>query len=293
MSDAKNILFVGTPATGKTSFLAALRHYVDSDLPDKSWYQYREASNTEYINRIHDRWLSCEQQDRTRQEQGGYNQVEMYLESSTTGDKIILNVPDIDGEAFAQQWSSRFWSEAYQSVVESSSGILFFIHPSRITAPILLANMRGLLNSFLDDDEQHEEEYIPWNHSLAPTQVVLVELLQFHESFFNEQPIPISIIVSAWDLVRSANPDMTPEQWLSINLPFLSQYLQANPEIFDASVFGISAEGGDVGKEAVQAELRLSDEPANRIIVQHGDTQSHDICAPIQWIIDVWKKGQS
>jgi len=283
---AKRVLFVGMPSTGKTSFLAALQHYVDADISSKEWRQYQYASDTEYLNRIHHRWLSCEEQPRTVLEQTAPSRVEIYLEEIASGEKLVLNVPDVEGEIFSQQWEERTWSNQYEELVTAASGILLFINPSTVIMPVLLTGIDALYNEFISDEDSEVKDWAP---NLAPTQVAIVDILEVHKSYINKEIIPISIIISAWDTVLIDSPHTSPEEWLALTLPLLHQYLTANDNHLPTKIFGISAQGGDFSQQAILEKLRQLDQPAERVIVQEGTSISNNISAPVHWILKTWK----
>jgi len=53
MSNIGNqVMILGLPESGKTSYLAALYHYVSSLKDGKSYEEYQQASDTTYLNKI-------------------------------------------------------------------------------------------------------------------------------------------------------------------------------------------------------------------------------------------------
>jgi hypothetical protein len=284
----RSILIVGMPSTGKTSFLAALQHYVETDLKDKPLNQYKYSPDSEYLNKIHNRWLNCHQQSRTIQENEANRKVEMFLEDCNTKERFTLNIPDIAGETFTQHWELRSWEIEYKDIVERSSGILFFIHPENIKAHSILTDVANVLEEFTDSDESND--IVQWNPSLSPTQVIAVDLLQQHLDYLPQSTkIPIALIISAWDTVYCVEDGITPNEWLELNMPLLHQFLNANSELLEFNTYGISAQGGDFNETSITFKLRELDEPAERFIVQEDTSTHKDISAPITWVIGKWK----
>ena len=121
-----------------------------------------------------------------------------------------------------------------------------------------------------------------WSSDLTPTQVQLVELLQF-VAFLRSTPEPlrIAVVVSAWDLVRDQIP---PISWLESHLPLLFQFLVANSDAAPFRAYGISAIGGDLLKDLD----RLQEEtvPSRRIkVVENGLEPHGDLTAPIRFLL--------
>ena len=283
MSESE-ILIIGLPETGKTSFLAALQHYIDTEKKEKFLAKYQYSPNDEYLNRIHGRWLCCEQQVRTAQDQTGSQDVSMYLEVVETKKRFILNVPDVAGEVFSQQWQARSWEKSYIDKVIGICGIIFFIHPQTFKTHTLLTDIAPLV------DLMEEGDFKVWDINDVPTQVVLVDLLQTHMDYAHAVPIPVAIVISAWDTVTIESQDITPADWLKTNMPLLHQYLKANNGVIEKEVFGISALGGDIKQPSQQDKLINFDEPGDRIIVQVGNKIHSDITEPIHWIMSRWNQ---
>lgn len=121
-----------------------------------------------------------------------------------------------------------------------------------------------------------------WDAKCAPTQVVLVDILQMAiESLAKGGLQKIAVIVSAWDLVR--NLGMSPDAWLADRLPLLHQFLKSNMEMHPYRIYGVSATGGNLDKDR---EKLLKMRRCDRIIVSGPDIHNeHDITEPIRWLI--------
>ena len=104
------------------------------------------------------------------------------------------------------------------------------IHPNSITLPLRIAEVDDL--AALIDDEVADDVAVsatiappaaPWDIEKAPTQVQLVELLQFlmRRPHF-KPPFRLAIAISAWDLVAPSK--VPPEDWIANQLPLLRQF---------------------------------------------------------------------
>jgi hypothetical protein len=86
-----------------------------------------------------------------------------------------------------------------------------------------------------------------WSYDFAPTQIKLVELLQFVLSIRKTAtPVPIAVVVSAWDLIKGPT---LPISWIESHLPLLSQFLTSNADAIPSRVYGVSALGGDLKRD--------------------------------------------
>ncbi len=274
-------LLIGLPKTGKTTFLAALWHVVDSGVVPDSMKVTELHGNREYLNEIRGDWLSCQELSRTLI--GSEEFVSMRLAESNSGTVIELTIPDLSGEVFSQQWERRQWTAQYSQIIRESTGALLFVHPEKVIEPLRIDQADALVAEIEGEDDSRatDTEWISWDASLAPTQVKLVELLQFmdHEDAVS-LPFRISVIVSAWDLLASQG--ISPEDWIKERLPLLYQFLASNSDKFPSKIYGVSAQGGDLSKN--KAELLSRNPPSERVQVIDGGAVSHDLTVPIKWL---------
>lgn len=286
-SQAPQILLVGLAETGKTSFLAALWHYLKSNkIKNKKLTQYQSSPNDTYLQKIHHAWLSFEKPIRTVLAEQKNKNIELFLQHSDTEKKFVLNVPDVAGETFREQWEDRGWMNTYTEEVEKATGFIFFIHSQKMHR----------LNLLQDSYEVQSEQLGPkssekWSPKETPTQLVIVELLQFHMEYFNRTPMPVVFVLSAWEKELDEVLSLEPADWLETQMPMLSQFLKANHERLLTKIYGISAQGGDFEDDNERAALQKLREPAERIRVQVGTEQSKDISAPIQWLLETWQNS--
>lgn len=300
-----NILLLGLPAAGKTSFLAALYHQASADVPDKKLREYKMSADTTYLKLIQRKWLSCERLDRTiNVVSTSTRDVVMHLEKLPESRCFDLHIPDVAGESFMTQFTERLWEASYEAEVRSAGGLVLFIHPAKLKPHVLIDDIQqaaAVLEALeLDKPEAtaaDEAQAAPvtvaaeFKAEECPTQVVLTDMLSNHLAFNDNAHLNIAIVVSAWETVMKRE-NHTPEKWMEVNLPLLYQYLNCNFEQINYKVFGISAQGGDIEDAGDKARLQSCDEPADKVIVQVGKEQNNNICMPIEWIIEQWEKSE-
>jgi hypothetical protein len=282
MNKRAHQLIVGLPGAGKTTFLAALWQVVEYDGINATLSVKRLDGDREHLNEIRGRWLRCEEQRRTSS--SSETSVSMILRDRSSGTTTEISFPDMSGESFRAQWTTRQWSREYDTLVERTDGVMLFIHPSTIVEPQRIDQADALVAALGGDTGQSgpDAEATPWNADDSATQVQLVELLQFIADR-RHALMRLVIVISAWDVARQAAS--TPVEWLQRRVPLLHQYVFSNDDLWNARAFGVSAQGGDF---ATESERLLSEHvPAERVIVFDGNTKSHDITLPVRALMDI------
>ncbi|OGB06619.1 MAG: hypothetical protein A3E23_24840 [Burkholderiales bacterium RIFCSPHIGHO2_12_FULL_65_48] len=282
---AHDIVVLGLPGSGKTTFLAALWHLLTSDeVETRLSLVSLQAGESAHLNEIAALWRRARVQERTLH--AGDRTVTMSLRNGAAP-KFQLSFPDLAGESFQRMWETR---ECAPEVAASlrSANVLLFIHADKIKAPGWIA----------DDAEDAEAAGLPpepgkpvsWNARMAPTQVKLVDLLQSLQAPPLETGArSVAIVLSAWD--KAAGAGMLPDEYLTAHLPLLRQYLSHGlNKAWTVRVFGISAQGGvydEAGKPSKDEAQRIRemDVPSQRIAVVSAEGQSHDLTEPLQWFL--------
>src|SRR4051812_23311383 len=127
--DTFGILFAGLPESGKTTYLAALWHLLNSaDMPLALRLTKVHGERT-YLQKIQSSWTKCKAPERTKVAAEG--RIELQL-GGTDGAAILLRILDLSGERFMLHWVDRLWAPEYEDIVEVSSGILLFVHPELV-----------------------------------------------------------------------------------------------------------------------------------------------------------------
>ena len=285
----KKLIMIGLPATGKTTFLAALWYVVNNldEVPTALGLKELQGDDT-YLNRIVDNWVKYQKVDRTII--SSEKLVSMELVDNSSKKPIQVFFPDVSGERFRQQVEDRQCKEDYFLEVQQAFGALLFIHSGNIVRPNRIDEAEALeqiIGKQSDNEESSSNKLSPWKQSIMPTQVKLVELLQFILDIPNiRKPFNLVIILSAWDLVCEHTNSQ--KEFFEKRLPLLDQFLKTNHEVLTTKIYGISAQGVSFEDEAVchnLAEKSLA--PSERIIVKSEDVEPHDITAPVKWLMGI------
>ncbi|WP_437652645.1 TRAFAC clade GTPase domain-containing protein [Sorangium sp. So ce1182] len=283
MSDSvpTHLLFVGLPGSGKTTFLAALWHVLDDQSSTTSLKLTRLSGDRTYLNRIAEAWRSCSPIGRTTLQTEEV--VSLHLEGDGFG-AFELAVPDLSGEAFELQLTERRISARYDELVQQATGVILFVHPdvqkgTPLTQALQLeASISGAAAQPSPSADGNAGTVVPWSVEKVPTQVKLVELLQF---LLERAPrkVRVAVVISAWDLVEKFG---VPHDFVSREMPLLRQFLDSNNDVLENAIFGVSAQGGTIPDDKFTL---LSIDALERIKVYQGDILNHDITKPIVWLL--------
>lgn len=282
MNNTTNLLFVGIPQSGKTTYLAALWHMLEDQSSATKLKRKQNSADRTYLNLIAEAWRTCTPVPRTTL-QTDDTTVALHLEGEGFGD-FTLTVPDLGGEAFEQQLEHRKMSAAHAALFREANGVLLFVHPdvkkgTQITEHDQITASIGGTTEAPSGSNGHTAVPVPWKVEMLPTQAKLVELLQFLLEMV-EQRLRVAVVVSAWDLV--AHLEETPREYVSRRMPLLRQFLDANDDVFDHTVFGVSAQGGEIPEEKSRL---LGIDSRKRIKVCLENENDHDITKPLAWLL--------
>jgi len=278
MSNGSRLLLIGLRGSGKTSFLAALWHLIEAGELPTALRASELQPDREYLNRIRDSWLKFEPVGRTSLR--SQEVISLVLRDATSGAAIDISLPDLSGELFRLQWATRKATKFYADLAANTSGIMLFLHADTIRRSPRI----GFSSQGQSEPQSTSKTFTEWKADNSPTQVQLVELLQFARYLHaTSKPLRIAVVVSAWDLISEP---ILPEAWLESYLPLLSQFLSANAELMPFRIFGISAQGGDLEKDLTR--LQAESVPSKRIrVVEHVLEPNRDLTAPLRFLLSV------
>jgi len=271
----KSCFIMGLPEACKTTYLAAL--WYSLGFKGRTVLSLKEyTGNHKYLAQLSETWLSAEKVSRTSilsQEK-----VLPLLLEGHNYQQFEVTFPDLSGEIFQKQYNDREIDKELSEYIRYCDSILLFINPYKVIEPCLISQ--------LDYESRHssdtpEEDILPRNPlNDDPTEVQLVELLQFINYLKDCMHTRLGIIISAWD-IRKEKYDR-PEKFVKEELPFLWQYLFTNSTIFDVFYYGVSAQGGPLENEEDSERLASFHDQMERIlVVNNNGAESHDITLPL------------
>ena len=290
-----SLVVCGLPGSGKTTFLAALWHLVQSqEIKTALGLHSLAFGEYEYVNSIRKRWQRGEKQVRTV---GAARRIGLDLEApgGRTARLIFL---DHSGETFDRLWETRSCRREDAEDFERRSGIALFLRSEGFKAPVPLSEMLHLekaMREALPEGSDFGGAEAPqgreWSAENTPDQVKLVDLLQ---SLTGELEISknerLAVIVSAWDRVDDY---ASAEDFVRERLPFLSQYLRFGVHPYECRFYAVSAQGGEYVEEDHEgvlpqelAALLSMEQPSGRIRLLDGVEEHCDLTLPLAWIAD-------
>jgi energy-coupling factor transporter ATP-binding protein EcfA2 len=282
VSNPANLLFIGLPGSGKTTFLAALWHVLNDRSSATALKLTKLSGDRTYLNQIAKEWRECSQVPRTNLQTEQI--VILHLDGNGFG-SFDLSIPDLAGEAFKQQLTERRMTRHHDAFVQEATGLMLFLHPDvqKGRQLTLARRLESELPGAHEEDETAASAGVntAWLPELLPTQAKLVELLQFILER-RQRKLQVAVVVSAWDLVDHLG---SPNEFVARELPLFQQFLEANEDIFQYSVFGVSAQGGDITVDAQKQTLLGLDDALKRIKVRQAHQTDNDITKPIAWLL--------
>lgn len=287
-----NFVIMGLPASGKTTFLAALWHLVEADEAECRLRLDDYRGDLSYLNLIAEAWRTFQKVPRTSQV--GDVDVTIQLIDNVSGVSGSAFFPDLAGETFDLQVEARKCRPEFVEGVADDDGILFFISADVTDDALSVVELNARLPGGGEVDveaaapDTAEEEgggKTPpeWDPKLLPAQVRIVQLLSdFVRPPFAPRRRRIAILISAWDLTTGMGLD--PQQWLATNMPLVAQFLRTNGDFFEHQVYGVSAQGVSLDDDtAIGEAARLT--PSKRILVVGPDGEGHDLTEPLVWLM--------
>jgi hypothetical protein len=282
VSNPANLLFIGLPGSGKTTFLAALWHVLSDGSSPTTLKLTKVSGDRTYLNQITKEWRECSQVPRTNLQ--SEEVVVLHLEGDGFG-SFDLSIPDLAGEAFKQQLTDRRISRHHDAFVQAATGVMLFLHPDvqKGTQLTVARQLEAILPGAQKGDASAANNgQSAWSPELLPHQAMLVELLQFLLERA-QRKVRVAVVVSAWDLVDSLGKP--PHAFISRELPLLQQFLEANDDLLEHAVFGVSAQGGDITVALEKQSLLELDDALKRIKVRQDHDVGQDITTPIAWLL--------
>jgi len=286
MSDRNpDVSIIGLPGSGKTTLLAAIWHMIrEAGSATALKFDGLSRGNYEHINGLAKRWRQGKKPQRTQMT--GMKLVSMRLKDAA-GRSVEVSFPDMPGEEFSRMWEKREFDLGISGSL-AAAAIVLIVNGDTIKFPAWIVDRLAVAKGAGLQPERAAE--VDWSPHLAPTQVQIVELLQFLMSGeLDIGPRRLAVLISVWDEVEGE--ELEPAEVLARKLPLLDQYLRNGRDPWTWRVWGISAQGGvyedqDKGEQLeATAALRELERPSDRIKVVDGKIVNTDITQPLKWLI--------
>src|SRR6266849_5109955 len=120
----RSMIICGLPASGKTTFLAALWHLVSSrEVETALRFESLRNGDNAHLNALADRWRNAKVQDRTAI--AANRLVSMNLLDGS-GNCVRLTFPDLSGESYRRMWEERTCDSTVAEILATGEGLLLF-----------------------------------------------------------------------------------------------------------------------------------------------------------------------
>lgn len=286
------LMCAGFPATGKTTFLAALWHTViageiDSALELQTLYE----GDREYLNDRAQEWNEFRHVKRTLKDHP--DPILMTLKRRSDGAVLKINVPDISGETFRLQFEDRWCTRAFDERARNVSALLLFVHAGKVKDPTKISAVNAAIEAWDDQDDADIRQARPAeNEASKPalpeftiqrccTQSKCVDLLQLLFERISTRPIRIAVVLSAFDELDATPFKDKPRAFAEERLSLLKQFLDASESV-EWTVYGMSAQGGRYQDSGVVEKLAAKG--SQRVRVSGDGGLDNDITRPLRWL---------
>ncbi|MFZ2960966.1 MAG: hypothetical protein WA705_29145 [Candidatus Ozemobacteraceae bacterium] len=276
--ERNDILLVGLPESGKTTFLAALWHLLVSKKIPTALSLGSLPHSREYLNGISGKWGRFFQIDHTPTEE--FKEISLQLKDSEV--ELELNVPDMSGETWSSIWTTRTCAKKIVKLSQASTGLMLFLHAGKIRPSIDIGTNNAMIEAL--GGVPSDSNVTPWSPEKTPIQVVLVDILQtLAMAPLGNVERRLAVNISAWD--KAVELGISPPEFLKKYCPLLHQFLNFGGRFSAVKVFGISAQGGDLHSVEDAKRIKAEDVPSKRILVIDQERTHHDLTEPIKWVI--------
>ncbi len=285
------VVMAGIPGTGKSTYLGALYHVIES-VSDSPITLDMLPALRDHLEKLRTNWLAVEPESRT----SSAGPVPSELLVSTADASFNLNWPDLSGEFFEEMVLTRTIRPDVHRLVMDATAMMLFIHPTKITSEPRIDDIKAAANALeeieLDAEPQPEpsesgdpdDKAIDWDPSMVPGEIVAIELMQQLMSIAKPTKLnKIAVIISAWDLIPDNCP--SPKVYLDSVLPLFAQFLAANKQIYSIEVFGVSAHGGDPIREKDRLQQFVKATDRISVVGYEGVLLDSGIVAPLAWLL--------
>ena len=294
------LCLIGLPATGKTTYIAALWGYLTSGLPAGGYRVTDFPDDPSYLNQIAAAWAAGDPMPRNSL--GATDRIEFTIETPT-GTAITLVLPDLPGEVFRNAILRPFIDEDAAEAVTGSDLLLVFVNGEKARTYSALGDHDVPPPNEIDDDatsgadttEDGTDATEPGTGGSSPdtaktperkefsvqdldSDTLNTELLQRLVHITRDTGLPrLAVVVSAWD-AHHASGDK-PADWLAREQPMLSQLVDEVSRAVPVGVVGVSAQGANYSDDPAVIEKLANERPWG--CDEAGERT--DIAGPLIW----------
>ncbi len=245
----KNILLAGLPAAGKSTYIAALWATTKRTDCNYALKCYVRPDDTEYLNKLSDKWLNAECVERSSNESP--ENITITWKKRDSEELIDLTIPDFKGEIFSDLIAGI--SNSYvDNNFSTASGVILFVND------LDPRTFDGEL-----EDEPNESAALNESFTVDCISELIQNILLLKIIKAKMGNCKILIAISSWD--KKATADISAEEWLKKEHKLFYNVLHNN--FSEPMIVGVSAQGGDYDTEN---QKQLSEIIENRAYIYEG-----------------------
>jgi hypothetical protein len=275
------VALLGEQATGKSSYLVALYGALENHCAEPLKLE-RVLDEVGFLNRGLEAMMQEERVGRTDVD----SEAALSIELTAPGGRVELHAPDRSGELLKAMINGRAWDPELLESLDALDGALLFVHVLRLDPGRTADEVAELLGQDRETGSEpaaDDADPVPWSPSLMPGDVRIVDVLQAIMDR-RSRPLPIAIVISAWDWVDPQTHH--PAEWLETRAPLLSQFLANRHVEFPSAVFGVSAQGFDFRHASSASQDVRNMDPWQRASTVDSTGDPTGLGAPIAWLAE-------
>ena len=286
------VTLLGFPRTGKSTYLGALWQLAQ-DPAEPTIIEREVMGDRSYLQELGDQVARGEEIGRTE-----ISSVEgMQLTLGFKQGDVRVHIPDLGGETLRLLVEDRVWHPRLKDTVGASNAMLLFLHPEKLRVPITIAMADEILAALQSAEGNHAQasangrgaepraklELPRFQNASACTVAQCLDALENILMYQRMRwPIRVVIVISAWDTVDGSP---TPASWLRDRAPALESFANANTDMVQWNLYGVSAQGGSL--PAQREELLARGSVRERVYARNASGEAVTVTEPLRWVL--WK----
>jgi hypothetical protein len=269
------LCLIGLPATGKTTYIAALWAYLTSGLPEGGYRVSEFPDDPSYLNEIAAAWAAGK--GMPRNSLGATDRIEFTIETPS-GTNLTIVLPDLPGEVFRNAIIRPMMDEDSAAAVVSSDLLMLFVNGETARTYAALGDHQV---PEIEVNVADESRAIPTSEPNEPgessvdrntgtsrefaiedldSDTLNTELL--HRLIYLTREVglpPLAVVVSAWDAHHCSGD--SPAVWLAREQPMLSQAIEEIGRSVAVGVVGVSGQGANYKDDPTITRKLASERP--------------------------------
>jgi len=264
---ATQILLIGKPHSGKTTFIGQLCARVDAN--SSALKLYKAIENRTPIIEATRALANGEEVKTTPTDRSTV----IYLPLQNGEVKIDLDCPDYGGEQVNHIIENREVESKWADSIKQSENWILFIKPSDLTSSYDLSN-KTIKPEVLENGNGNSEEYS------VSDQSSFIELLQIllhtkgQDSHFKNSTTKLTVVLTCWDELENTT---TPKEELKKILPLLLNFIETNWIESKVNILGLSSLGFSLKKQGNKIKYQESGSENFGYMLKSDGVKDNDI----------------